>query len=164
MPVQDPIARPRRAEVPPGEKDPFAGLITEPWNKFFTNQTQILSATSSRLTTVALSDEAASIGATSFPTGTLSAGLYRINYYAAIVQAATTSSSLTVTIGFTDQGISKSYSGAAITGNTVSTFQSGTVMLSSDGAAPITYSTTYASVGAQAMEYNLSFVVEAMSS
>ena len=41
---------------------------------------------------------------------------------------------LIVTIGFTDGGVAQSFSGAAIVGNTTTTFQSGTLVIRIDSA------------------------------
>lgn len=163
MPVQDPIARKRDPRKRPGERDELENLITDPWNKYLTNRDQIIAATSTRLVSVTLENQSASIGSTSFALGTLSAGMYIVYYYAAITTAATTSSSLTVTFGWTDEAVAKTYSGAAITGNTNATIQQGAIVLAVDGSSPVTYATTYASVGATAMVYKLDMRVAALA-
>lgn len=147
-------------------KDPIAdkgnGLITGPWIDWFTGLVRSIDATPSRLQTVGVTAQAASIGATSIPLGALAAGLYRVTWFSRITTAATVSSSLTVTVGFTKGGVSCTLSGAALTGNTPATTQSETRMVAIDGSTPVTYSTTYASVGATPMQYALNVVLEAM--
>jgi len=113
-----------------------------------------------RLRTETLTGQTASIGTTAIPVGSLAAGLYRVSWYARITRAATTSSSLTVTIGWVESGITLVSSGAALTGNTTGTVQSGSLLLRIDAGTPITYSTTYASSGGVTMEYRLDLVVE----
>jgi hypothetical protein len=109
---------------------------------------------------VALESQGASIGTTPIPSGALGAGLYRVSWYARITRAATTSSSLTVTIGWTESAVSLALSGAALTGNTITTVQSGSALLQIDQASPVTYSTAYASVGGTSMLYTLTVVLE----
>lgn len=119
-----------------------------------------LSRSVERAHAVNLTGQSAAIAATDCSGGGLNAGLYRVSYYARITQAATTSSSLTVTLAWTDDTLTPSYSGAAITGNTTTTVQSGSILIDVDGAKAINYSTAYASVGATSMQYKLSVVVE----
>lgn len=118
-------------------------------------------ASPARLETVALEEQDASIGTTTINVGSLAEGLYRFTYYARITQAATVSSSLTVTAGWTESGIALTLSGSAMTGNTTGTVQSGSWLLQVDpGAGLISYSTSYASVGGTSMKYRLSIVCE----
>jgi len=158
-PVRDAIARQARPEFR-GKIDPLAGLVGDVWVEWFTQLTDDVDSTSARIGGVSLTSQAASIGATDLSGGTISGGLYRLTYYARITQAASTSSSLTVSFGWTDGSVSPTYSGAAITGNTTTTIQSGSIMVKVDANSPITYSTTYASVGATPMQYKLEVVLE----
>jgi hypothetical protein len=153
FPVEDPIA-----QLPAPLKQ--WGRLTEKWIDWFTTLGTQQNATSQRVRTVTLVDQSASIGATSIPTGALSAGLYRVTTYARITRAATTSSSLTVTIGWVESTIALTLSGAAMTGNTVTTVQTNTYLLRVDASSPLTYSTTYASVGGTTMQYRLDVVLE----
>lgn len=157
IPIADPIARPAD---PNKRKDPAAGIITDAWVKYFTSLGQTVSQSSVRIQALSLTGQSASIGATDLSGGALSDGLYRVTYYARITRAGTVSSSLTVTIGYTDGGAAPSFSGAAMTGNTTTTVQSGTVLIHSDSASPITYATTYATAGATSMLYRLDLLLE----
>src|SRR5204863_5568747 len=107
-----------------------------------------------------LTGQSASISTTAIPMGTIAAGLYRVQWEARITTPGTVSSSLTITISYTDDGVSCSQSGAAITGNTTSTVQSGVILVESDQTVPISYATTYASAGATAMVYKLNVTCE----
>jgi hypothetical protein len=151
-PVRDPIA----VEDQKSKKL----MLPRVWIDWFTALTLRVDESALGFAPVELENQNASIGSTSLPLDTLSAGVYRISYYARITTAATTSSSLTVSFGATDSGVGVTFTGSAITGNTVSTVQSGTFIVRSDQAAPITYATVYASVGATAMVYRLDIVVE----
>lgn len=107
-----------------------------------------------------LTGQAASIGTTGLPLPSVSRGLYRVSYYARITTPASTSSSLEVTLSWTDGSIALSQTFAAITGNTTATSQSGTLFVRSDAAAPLSYATTYSSSGATPMQYRLDITVE----
>lgn len=112
------------------------------------------------LKTVALTGQGAAIGATVIPLGALAPGTYRITYYARITQAATVSSSLTVTLQWTDGGVGQTATFAAITGNTTATSQTGSIVVDIDQSTNLTYSTAYASVGGTSMQYKLTILPE----
>lgn len=156
-PIGDPIANPRRQRyIDKKEQDPLEGLIGDAWRDYLTQQALDLSNALTSVNTASVATQGASIAATDFSGGGLAAGLYQVAVYAAITQASGATSSLTVTIGWTDLGIAKSYTAPAITGNTTATTQPDTALLiRSDGATPITYSTVYASAGVPAMLYDL---------
>ena len=136
------------------------GMMTPAWSRWFSLMPATLEAIPSVINTVVLGTQAASISATDFSGGSLRAGLYRASYHARITRAATTSSSLIVTLSWTDSGVAKNSAGAAITGNTTATTQSGSILIRIDKAAAVRYATTYVSVGATAMQYGLDLVLE----
>lgn len=161
LPIQDRIARPRRPNLPPGVPDEREGTMPDVWVKYFQSQSDRASQSPSvQSNPVELSTQAASIGATSIPTGSLKSGNYRVAYYARITRAATTSSSLIVTLGWTDGAVACSFAGAAMTVNSTSTIQSETKFIQIDAASPVTYATTYVSVGATTMQYKLVISLE----
>jgi hypothetical protein len=139
--------------------------VTDPWAGFLTELVQALGLSTGRAgANASLSDQSASIGSTDLASGALlGAGLYRVSYYARITTPATVSSSLQVSYSWTDGGVTLVSTGAAMTGNTTATVQQGGGLIYSDGASPITYSATYASVGATAMKYRLAVTVERVS-
>lgn len=163
IPVQDRIARARRENIPPGVLDEREGTMPDVWVKYFQSQSDATNLSPSVASTpVSATTQSASIGTTAIPTSTLSAGLYRVSYYARITRAATVSSSLIVTIGWTESGVSLLQSGAAITGNTTFSLQNATWFIQIDNSSPITYATTYASVGGTTMQYKLVVALEAI--
>ena len=162
IPLQDPIARARRAGF--GDKpDPQEGVITDPWADWLTRLAGTVNIAPSRLGSVAVGGQTASISATDFSGGSLNAGLYRVSYYAQITQAAGVSSSLTITLTWTAVGVSQSEAFAAITGNTTSTHSAAPndFFFYADGS-PVKYATTYASVGAPVMSYLLYLSLESV--
>ena len=65
-------------------------------------------------------------------------------------------------VQFTDNAINCTFTGAAVTGNTTATVQSLTWLIKVEQGTPVTYSTTYASVGGTVMKYALAVVVESV--
>lgn len=137
--------------------------ITLPWGIFIRDLREDLDATPIEEDSFEVTGQDASIGATTIVTPEQT-GYYSFTYYAAITTAGTTSSSLTVAISWTDGGVVKSKTFTAITGNTIATTQSETYLMAVDAAAPITYTTTYASNAAGEMKYTLFGIVNSISS
>jgi hypothetical protein len=160
-PVNDPIATPPQPpDLLQGKPDVNAGKVTQPWLEYFNATSQVLDAAPVVLNRVKLTTIAASIAATDFSGGGINQGLYRLSYYARITQAAGTSSSLTVTISWTDDSTSLSLSTSAMTGNTVTTVAGASLIIESDAVTPVRYATTYASSGSPVMQYKLNVVIE----
>ena len=139
------------------------GIVRRTWQVWFRNLTNTVDDAPSRIQTVSLVSQSASIGTTSIPSTSLTAGLYRVTWYLRITTAAGTSSSVTVTLGWTDDAVTMSLSGAAVTGNATTTSQTQTSLVAVDNASPVTYATTYSSSGAPAMQYALDITLEAVS-
>ena len=144
-------------------------VISNTWFKYFLQMQDRAENTPYAVGTVfdTLTDQTAAIAATkvtiSTPTGlttNLSKGLYRVLTYARITQAASTSSSLTVTLGWEDGTVDCTSSGSALTGNTTATTGSLDLMIRSDADASVTYETAYSSSGSTAMQYRLDVVLE----
>lgn len=89
-------------------------------------------------------------------------GDFRVSWYAQVTTAATTSSSIAVTIGWTSNGIACSKAFTALTGNTTATADGSSVLIRADSGLPVTYATTYASVGGTPMAHSLDVVAEAL--
>lgn len=115
------------------------------------------------LKSVTVSGQNTSIGTTALPTGVLASGQYRVSYYARVTAVGSVTSSLTVTIGWTESGIALTFSGSAITSNLTTSVQTGTAMITVDQASAVTYATTYASNAAGTMHYTLTVVLEQLT-
>lgn len=97
----------------------------------------------------------------SAPPSESSATLYRLSYYVRVVQPATVSSSVQVTLTWTDGGVTQTATGALLTGNTTTTLEQKTELLVHvDPDTPVEVSTTYASVGADPMVYDVEVAYE----
>lgn len=141
-----------------------SGILARIWANWFRSLTDRVNGFARRAAVpVALTAQAATVGPTAATTA-LPAGLYRVSVHARITQAATTSSSLTVAIGYTDGGIACSQAGPALTGNTTATVQSLAFLVKVDAGTTITYTATRASVGATPMQFSLNVAIEALPS
>lgn len=135
------------------------GYVSTLWRDWFTALRDLLNTAPARVFSTHLTAQNTSLTTTTALT-VPETGIYRLSYTARITQAATVSSSLTVTLGWTDTGVACSQAGAAMTGNTTTTVQSGSVVVYADAGSPVTYSTTRASVGATSMTYALAVLIE----
>lgn len=147
----DPI--PIYAEVVPG------GTLTSDWFRWLyqvwlrvKNATQMVKA-------ITLIAQGAAI-ATTAAYSVVQTGTYRISYVMRVTTAATTSSSLTMTITWRDNAVTQTQAFAALTGNTTTTQQNDSLFVKADSATSITYAVAYASVGGTAMVYKLDVVTE----
>jgi len=128
--------------------------------RFLDTLRSVMSAAAQVIASVSLTSQSATIATTDVPTSPLTEGLYRVTYSLRITQAATTSSSAQLTLGWTSNSVSSSQTFAAVTGNTTATQQSDTITVFSDAGTPITYAVVYASVGATPMLYSFNVLIE----
>jgi hypothetical protein len=151
----------------PGRRNPF--YISVEWLRWILEALiPALAATSETVLSPdsdggTLTNQNAAIAAT--PIGGLSnlgAGTYRVTYYARKTTVDGAASSLTVTIGWTDGGLAQVLSGPAMVVDTLTSPQSGSVMVTIDANSSLTYSTLYASTTPGNMRYKLAFLVEAV--
>ena len=133
----------------------ISGRVTQVMRYWLLSMVDRLNATPQTLDTVQLSTQAASISATNFAILSVSPGVYRLSMGARISRAATTSSSLTVTFGWTASAVACTTSSTAMTGNTTATVGTLPILVRVDEATAITYATTYASAGGTTMQYSL---------
>ena len=168
IPINDSIAIPSvdRAGLDEAQQkimqffDIIKWTISDPWVKWFQEQSSAIQAAPQNVGSISVSAQTASIAATAIP-GSLNTGIYRLAYYFRITSPGTTSS-LSVTFAWTDNGVNCTKSFTANTGNTTGTTSSDTYTISADQASPITYATTYASTGAP-MQYKLLVIMESIN-
>lgn len=139
--------------------DPQAANVSENYGNWFFNIFRAVSQAIRSLVPVNVQNSAAALPSTSMNVGKLSAGVYLIAYYIRITQPASTSSSVTPSLGWTDGGQGCIVPGPAVTGNAPGTVSSGFVLAHVDSPGVLTYSTAYSSVGGIAMTYNLTIAV-----
>ena len=133
--------------------------------KWFGSLQRTMNAKPELLASTVAAGLSASLGLTPFALGVISPGLYRASFYAQVVQVAPISSSIAVGFAWTSDGVSQSTTGAAQTGNTLTSHLSGTLVLRSDVFTPISYQTIYASspeLGAPLMQYRLHVTLESV--
>lgn len=105
----------------------------------------------------------ASLATTPLPIGTLSQGIWRISTTVRVTTPGSVSSSIQVSVLWTERGIVQIESGTALAGNLTTTREGKTVIIRIDAETPISISTIYASVGATAMQYSLDVVAEELA-
>lgn len=106
-------------------------------------------------------NQTASLPTTSMDGGALSAGLYSIAWYLAIVTTAG-GTTVQVTIAWVDLGQAKSYTAGTLDGSVANNVQANErLLIYSDAASPITYAVTYA--GAAGMTYNFRPVLQSVA-
>lgn len=88
-----------------------------------------------------------------------SKGLFKLTYYVLVTRAATTSSSVTVSFGWTDDSGAQTNTTASPT-NTLGNFVQGDVTVELAAGQNLTFSTTFASSGATSMQHSLYIVVQ----
>lgn len=134
------------------------GLITE----FFRLRWEQLRTLVSAVASVAQVDVAARSSALSSTLlyTTTAAGWYRVSFYTEITRAATTSSSVQVTVTWTRNGKAMTHPFTAFTDNDTSRADLQEGILRVDAATNISVSAAYASVGGTSMQYALSASVE----
>lgn len=145
--------------LPPAQG--WSGMITGPWMDWLRQVVTRVQQASTTLKTVSLTGQSAAIAATPVPMGALATGLYRVSTYLHVTRAATTSSSVAVKIGWND-GMALVGIGTALSLNLTTATASNTWVIHVTGSSPITYETTYASVGAVTMQYALYLTVESV--
>lgn len=113
---------------------------------------------------VQLTNQTASIGTTAFPTASLAAGLYALQWYLQVTTPAGVSSSAQVTVSWTSNANTPTKVGATNNGNTATTYESnGVALIHIDAASPVSYAIAYASNPAGAMVYEFNAVLMLVS-
>lgn len=141
--------------------DKATGLMSDVWVRWFQTVIAAVNASGQQISAPSLTAQSSAITVTAFPIRPVAAGRYRVTLYARITTPASVSSSLDVTIGWTDGGVACSQDFGAITGNTTVTTASETFTFRADQGSQVTYATAYVSSGTP-MAYALDLVLEAL--
>lgn len=113
---------------------------------------------------VRLTGQHASIVTTPIPTASLTAGLYRVSWYLQVTTPAGVSSDTTLTLTWTRNGVTQTFTGATVNGNTTATHDSeGQLLIRIDGNSPVSYAVAYNSNPAGAMVFELALALEIVS-
>jgi len=153
-------AAPVRDAVSEPNPDTKKQMLTRPWVDWFAALGMRIDEQTRKLDVIEMYNLSGGFGVTPIPLSVADQGIFRITYYTRIMQQAATSSSVQVTIGWTDGAITCFQAFPPMTGNTQGTTQSNTIMVRNDQASPLTYQVTYASNAAGQMRYSLVIMVE----
>lgn len=141
-----------------------ADYVRKPWFLWFNNVFAVLGVSVLVGASSALSGQHASVVASPFETSRpLVDGFYRVTYALRISQAASLTSSATVTIGWTTGGIACSQAFPAVTGNATNDVQGNVVPMRVDANTSVTCSVAYASTGGTPMKFDFDAVLEVLS-
>ena len=135
--------------------------INRVWSRWLTALVNAVNSTAQGVNRTALTAQGAATPTTTAFTSASDA-FYRLSYSLRITRPATVSSSATPTFSWTDGGVVQTQSGAALTGNTTTSQQSGQLLFGADAGTAITYAVAYASSGATSMQYGFRLSVEQM--
>lgn len=152
--------------APPTRVPPLDGLpnaFAREWRNYLQSLQTVGQASPQILQETSKTAQTAAIATTPLALPAVSSGFYRVSVYQLITAAAVTSSSLQVTISWTDQTLAVARTLTAITSNLLAASDGTSFPIHLDNASPITYSVAYASNGAGQMTYNLGILVEAMA-
>lgn len=138
-------------------------IMTPQWFKYLGLHSTAIDATAQRVSRDHLAGQHASILLTPLDTGLLPAGRYRVSCWFKVTTVGTISSSLQLSLFWTRGGTTLTFAGAAEAGNLLSTYQGFSREVYIDDDTPISFSTTYASAGAQEMRYELDILVESLA-
>lgn len=141
-----------------------AGRITDELDAWFLEISTRLNRAPERRARVTFIDHGATIPTTAVPILKLAKGLYRISYYIRVTRPGSVSSSVQVTLGWTDGAVAQTFVGALKNGNTTTTYESsGVPLVRADAETELTYAVAYANGGgATSMQFVLDVVVEAI--
>jgi hypothetical protein len=133
-------------------------ILEDHWRKFLAAIGTAVDNAPSIPVTVPLTVTGA-VGVTPLPLTSVRTGMYRITVYTRISVPASVTSSLIVTIGWTDDGVNCSKALSDNNGNTTDSTTNDTLPIHVDGGTAITYGVTYAS-NVAGMIGNVVIVVE----
>lgn len=145
-PFGDAIAKPRRPEYKGEQRDPEEGQVTQPWADYLTHQTQITEQFPARIASVALADQLDSIPTTDMTGGTLSEGVYRLNYWLALI-TTDGGGRVDLTLSWTYRGNPYSQIVPSLDTAVASDNKAGSFIFASDALSPIQYDVAYAGAG-----------------
>lgn len=153
------VAPPTRVPPLDGLPNPFA----REWRNYLLILQNIGQASPQILQEVSLVAQTTAIATTPLALPGITSGFYRVSVYYIVTIAGAVSSSLQVTIGWTDAGGPRSRVMTALVNGVVGVNDSLEFPIHTDDNSPITYATAYASNAANQMTYNLGVIVEALA-
>ena len=152
----DIAAPPLQTPLIEGPNQPY---ITKVWYGWLRSIITRVQDSAQAVASVPLTGQSAGVGLTPLIVAA-AAGLYRVSYWFRVTTPATVSSSLQVAVTTTEGGVVVTQTGPAYTGNLTTEPQSGNFVVNPDGGTPVSYEVLYGSVGATAMEYDASIVLD----
>ena len=136
--------------------DTRTGLLTAPWQDYFSRMSPTLDAIPSRINSVSLTDQTGDIAATDFSNGLVLLGQYRLTYYTR-VSSSGGGGGITVIFRWTDGGVACSFEGMPLSlGSDTSGTMGESTIVRVDKGTQITYETEFTG----GTSYNLDVTLE----
>lgn len=145
-------------------RNPIAGgrgMVGTLWDAWFRALTLMVNRAPQVMVSRTWTAQTASLSTTTL-VSVPATGLYRLSYAVRVTQAATSSSSLRVTLGWTDGAVAQTAPGESLIGNTTTTREANSVLMRADVRTLLTVAVSYSSSGATAMAFGLDVVAEQM--
>lgn len=158
VPMRSPVLEPGPED--PSKKNPFLAKLHRTIVRFLNDLRGYVATVSSIVGSTSISAGSAAVTTTDIPTPALEEGLYRASYNLRVNRAASTSSSVGMTFGWTAGGVSCSQVFAFLTGNTTASQTSDSILISVDDSTPVVYAISYTSVGGVSMTFDANIVLE----
>ncbi|HET8644056.1 MAG TPA: hypothetical protein VFO85_01130 [Vicinamibacteria bacterium] len=156
-PINDPISLPRRKGYSDENPDPQEGMLSKAWQDYYAHQTGLQEQFPARVRTVELKDQNASVSATDFSGGTLTAGWYRVNYNLRVM-GSVPADTVQVVIDWQDENNTRSRVGEVVDMGFDTESDEQTLMIRVAHLTPVRYTVNY--VGAGISTWGLDIVLE----
>lgn len=153
------IAPPTRVPPLDGLPNPFA----REWRDYLQTLQNVGQASPQILQEASIAGNTAAIPTTLLALPSVSAGFYRVSVYFLVTIPAGVTSSLQVTIGWTDHGLAASRVIPALVNGALAANGGDCIPLHVDDNSPITYTVAYASNPANQMTYDLGVIAEQLA-
>ena len=137
------------------------GTLTRYFYQWLVELIRRVGTSATRVQSLALTGQSAAIALTTL-VASANEGPIRVSWHLRVTTAATSSSSVAVTITTTEGGVTCTQASAAYTGNATNAPQSGSVVVRPDAGTLVSYSVAYASSGATAMQFAIDLVAEGL--
>lgn len=134
--------------------------ISATWYRWLVSLIQQASNVAIVKATVNLTGQSAAITTTAALAALPAAGLFRLTWLLQVTTPALTSSAAQVMLTWSSGGNTVTKTGINVNGNTLSTYETNTILIAADGLTDIDYAVSYASNLANTMKYRFALLIE----
>ena len=164
LPTEAPIAVPDRKVANPLSARLPKLKLSPAFTRWLSGLTQQVDAKTAVISKAVEPDLSDAVAVTPLQIADVTAGIWRVSTRVRVITPGSVSSSIQVTVTWSESGVTQAESGAALNGNLTTTREGKTFVIRPDASTPISYSTAYADGGgAQRMHYSLDVVAERLA-